>query len=525
MGGVTWFLARPERAPAALVGPGPRAAGRAHRGRGPRRVGRCPTHGHRLRAPDQRRQPRRPHRGHRRRPVARSIRPSRSTVRVSPGGDRQRLRDGRAHRRWLVDLASDTALIAPWATSRSRRSAGLMLPRDVRPIPMQPTRSWCRGDARRGPHRRQPPRHVLRRLRRRARLRTGRARGHGDARSSSAPSSTTSARCAASRSSGVTAPGPDEVVLRETERDRRLFPIASPALRRRCRVAEPVQLRGRRPGGERRPRGLRRRRARPTPPEAGVARRPPRTAPHWSSTRSNRTCARWRCSQPLAAVAAAAVLGPAMVRWAGSPAADLPTLRALGIRPSQLRGRRGGAGRRARHLAPALLWRSRSAVVLSDRFPIGVGAATRAVPRPPGRLARPGGRVSRSSWRSAPCSARWLPRAIAPRVRRPSRVAEAMQSLGLGPASRRRRAGRRRAGTAAAHRARPHHRRGRRGGRRGHHGDHVPGQPRSPARHARAVRVDVGRDARRRRRGHHPGADRRAGRRPRRRGSQRRSTG
>ena len=133
----------------------------------------------------------------------------------------------------------------------------------------------------------------------------------------------------------------------------------------------------------------------------------------------------------LAAVAAAAVLAPAVVRWAGLPAGDLPTLRALGIRPSQLRAAaavRGAVlGTAAALVAGAIAW------VVSDRFPIGVGAEIEPFP---GRRAdwfvlAAGGValvvVGAVLGAVAPATERTS-------VRRPSRVAEAVQSLGVGPA-------------------------------------------------------------------------------------------
>jgi hypothetical protein len=231
---------------------------------------------------------------------------------------------------------------------------------------------------------------------------------------------------------GVSLPGPDEVVLRETnETTESSFPIASPAFV--DDVTSPnlfsfvvVDLE---PSAD--PEAYLDAVLDRVPPEAGVS----------TQASANRAALVEHTLEPyvralalfaaLAAVAAAAVLAPAVVHWAGLPAGDLPTLRALGIRPSQLRAAaavRGAVlGTSAALVAGAIAW------VVSDRFPIGVGAEIEPFP---GR---------RADWFVLAAGAVALiivgavlgavaPATESASVRRPSRVAETVQSLGVGPA-------------------------------------------------------------------------------------------
>jgi hypothetical protein len=129
------------------------------------------------------------------------------------------------------------------------------------------------------------------------------------------------------------------------------------------------------------------------------------------------------------ALAAIAVLGPAVVRWAGTPEPDREPLVAVGLRPHQLRlasAIRGATlGLAAAVLAVAV------AAAASGRFPIGVGR--RIEPDPGIRI---DGVVLAVGFASVVLLATLLGAVAASRVRahtsRPSRVAEALQAAGVG---------------------------------------------------------------------------------------------
>lgn len=132
----------------------------------------------------------------------------------------------------------------------------------------------------------------------------------------------------------------------------------------------------------------------------------------------------------LAALAAAAVLGPALSRWAGTDRGDLRALGALGIRPAQLRlaaAARGAAlGAAAAVVAVGVAW------AVSGRFPIGIAADIEPAP---GR--RADGVVLGAGTVALVLIGSVLG-AVAPAgegrtARRPSRLAAGLQSLGVGP--------------------------------------------------------------------------------------------
>ena len=78
------------------------------------------------------------------------------------------------------------------------------------------------------------------------------------------------------------------------------------------------------------------------------------------------------------ALAALAVLGPSVVRWAGTPDGDRAALRAMGVRPHQMRvasALRGAAVGGVGAVVAVLV-----AVVASDRFPRGIAAAIEPEP-------------------------------------------------------------------------------------------------------------------------------------------------
>ena len=228
---------------------------------------------------------------------------------------------------------------------------------------------------------------------------------------------------------GVTRPGPDEVVLRE-ETEAETFPVGTPAFVEA--VAAPplfafvlVELR---PGAD--PEAYLDSVLDRVPPEAGV------------STQSTplRSAVVARTLEPhvralalfavLGALAAAAVLAPGIIRWAGAVPADLGPLRSLGIRPHQLRTaaalRGAGLGVVAAAIGTFVAW------LASDRFPIGIAAEIEPFP---------GRRVDALVFVlgvGALVALTAAAGAVAPAIqrtaaRRPSRVAEALQGVGVGP--------------------------------------------------------------------------------------------
>jgi hypothetical protein len=228
---------------------------------------------------------------------------------------------------------------------------------------------------------------------------------------------------------GVTRRGPDEVVLSE-DAEADSFPIGSPAFVDAVRRPPLfgfaiVDLEPGADAGEYVEAVLDR-----APPDAGVG----------TQASSLRSAVVERTLEPhvralalfaaLAALAAGAVLAPGIVRWAGAPPADLGTLRSLGIRPHQLRAAaavRGavlGAG--AALVATGLAW------LVSGRFPIGVGAQIEPFPGRRvdtvvllvGAVALVG--LAAALGAIAPATARTT-------HRRPSRLAAALQSMGIGP--------------------------------------------------------------------------------------------
>ena len=129
------------------------------------------------------------------------------------------------------------------------------------------------------------------------------------------------------------------------------------------------------------------------------------------------------------ALAAIAVLGPAVVRWAGTPEPDREPLVAVGLRPHQLRLASAIRGA-ALGLVAALLAGGIAAAV-SGRFPIGV--ARRIEPDPGIRL---DGVVLAIGFAAVVLVTTLLGAVAASRIRehasRPSHVAEALQGAGVG---------------------------------------------------------------------------------------------
>jgi hypothetical protein len=134
----------------------------------------------------------------------------------------------------------------------------------------------------------------------------------------------------------------------------------------------------------------------------------------------------------VAALAAAGVLGPAVLRWAGTTDSDRAPLLALGLRPSQLRATGAVRGAVLGLLAAALA--GPVAALASGRFPIGI--ARQMEPDPGFRLDLPvlaGGAVTLVLLTA-------LLGAVAPTRpqvtdQRPSRLAELLQASGVGPAA------------------------------------------------------------------------------------------
>ena len=229
---------------------------------------------------------------------------------------------------------------------------------------------------------------------------------------------------------GISGPGPDGVVLRgTTESDD--FPVGSPALTRLPGVAHLfsfvlVDLEDGADPGPYIDAVLDR-----TAPDAGVS----------VSSSALRTVTVNRALDPyvraltLFAVAVAlaglGIAGPAVSRWAGVQGRDRTTLRAIGVSSSRLR-----AASSIRGTALALtagLFAVAVAIAVSDQFPRGVGEQ---IEPDPGR--RVDG-VALGVGFLVILGLGAIVGALAPttervRARRPSRVSDAMQSLGLGPA-------------------------------------------------------------------------------------------
>lgn len=133
----------------------------------------------------------------------------------------------------------------------------------------------------------------------------------------------------------------------------------------------------------------------------------------------------------VAMLAAAGVLGPAVLRWAGTPDSDCAPLHSLGLRSSQLRlasALRGAVCGAVAAMGAVLL-----AALASSRFPIGI--ARQMEPDPGFRLDLPvlaggaGAVVLLAALLGTLAPTR-------PRVvdQRPSRLAELLQASGVGPA-------------------------------------------------------------------------------------------
>jgi hypothetical protein len=230
---------------------------------------------------------------------------------------------------------------------------------------------------------------------------------------------------------GVTRPGPDDVVLRESSEED-VFMVSTPALA--ANAGRPplfnfvlVQMQ---PGADIGAYVDELHDA--TPSDAGLS----------VQTAALRTTVVDRTIEPyvralalfalVAALAALGVLGPAIAGWAGTPVTDRGSLLALGLRSHQLRlaaALRGAAlGLVAATLALAI------AVGVSGQFPIGIAA--RIEPTPGVRidwLTTAVGVVAIVVV-SALLGALATTRATAP-VRRPSRVAELLQGAGAGPST------------------------------------------------------------------------------------------
>ena len=298
---------------------------------------------------------------------------------------------------------------------------------------------------------------------------------------------------------GVTLPGPDEVVLREANEART---TPSRSHRRRSSTMSPSRTCSASWSST----WSRAPTPRPTSTPCSTACRPtPGCSTQASAIRAalvEHTLEPYVRALALFAAAGGAWRRPPCWRrrWSagpGSPAGDLSTLRALGDPPVAAAGRRGGARRAcsapSRPSSPA-------------RSPGWCPTGSRSASAPTSSRSPVGASIG-SSWpsvgsvlvvRRRRCSARWLRRRSARSVRRPSRVAEAVQSLGrrarlawpaCGPPS---------AATAEAP-----------GLVRTVGGVAVAvaaviaaltyqAEPRAPARHARSLRLDLGPHARRR---------------------------
>jgi hypothetical protein len=229
---------------------------------------------------------------------------------------------------------------------------------------------------------------------------------------------------------GISGPGPDGVVLRDTT-ESESFPVGTPALTRLPGVAHLfsfvlVDLEEGADPGEYIDTVLDR-----TAPDAGVS----------VSSSALRTVTVNRALDPYvraltlfaAAVALAGlgIAGPAVARWAGAQGRDRTTLRAIGVPSSRVRAASAIRGAALALVAGVLA--VAVAFAVSDRFPRGVGAQIE--PDPGRRLDA----VPLSIGFVAILLVGAIVGALAPTTerttaRRPSRVSDAMQGLGLGPA-------------------------------------------------------------------------------------------
>jgi hypothetical protein len=230
---------------------------------------------------------------------------------------------------------------------------------------------------------------------------------------------------------GVSRPGPDEVVLRErSEAD--VFMVATPALAADAGRPELFSfvLVDLAPGAD--VDAYVDTLLDQTPPDAGISVQ----SAALRATVVDRTIEPYVRALELfalvAAIAALGVLGPAVVRWAGTAERDRAPLLALGLQPPQLRlahALRGTAlGLAAASGAVAI------ATGVSGRFPIGIAA--RIEPHPGLRvdgIVMTGGAVSIVLLGGVLGSMAATRATTA--VKRPSRVAEALQVSGMRPAA------------------------------------------------------------------------------------------
>jgi hypothetical protein len=228
---------------------------------------------------------------------------------------------------------------------------------------------------------------------------------------------------------GITGPGPDEVVLRE-DTESESFPVGSPALTREPGLSELfsfvlVDLEDGADPGAYIDQVLDR-----TAPDAGVS----------VTSSALRTTSVERALDPYVraltlfaaavALAGVGVAGPAVARWAGVEGSERSTLRAVGVPASRLRVANTIRGAVLGVLAGGVA--VVVAIAASDRFPRGIGA--RIEPDPGRRVDG----VALAVGFLAIVVAGAVFGALAPtreraHVRRPSRVSEAVQTLGFGP--------------------------------------------------------------------------------------------